>query len=192
MNNKLKLYYLISSILSIFFICIAILNIKSTIDDFTFLNNDAKDEEVSKCLPYFIWKFSFYSNVFFFFACLGFLGYLIFKRNANYTKVIFIRIGPTIDTIIIIFLILISFLFGPLLSVEIIMMLIYYMEILFECSYFFNDLTKKIFIPYVVLGVVISVVMNILMTILCSRRCSRRRLISRRNISNIGEIVNII
>lgn len=189
--KKIKLYYLISSIVSIFFICISIVNINNTIEEYKILNNKGDDKEVIICLPFFIWKFSLFLNSFIFFAVVGFIGYLILKRKTNYSKKIFIRIGPTIDTIIIIFLTIMSILFGPFLSSENIMILIYYKEILYSCKFSEDDMTKTIYVPYIILGFLISFGMNLLLFFLFSRRCSRRRLFSRNSL-NIGQIVDII
>jgi hypothetical protein len=187
--NKFRFYYFLSSALSLTIIIISIFNIKDLFEDIFKIR---KQYDINKCLPFLIWKFTLIFNIFFFFASFGFLGYLIFKRNTNYDRVIYIKIGPTIDIIILIFLILSSLVFGPLLSVEVILMLLFYGQIMQGCEYSSKDPYKIFYFPYITLASFLSLLMTAVLGLIVSRRCSRRRLMQRRNISNIGELINII
>lgn len=196
--NKSKIYYFISTALSLSIIIVSIINIHEIFNDFFKIK---KDYDIDKCLSFLIWKLSLIFNIFFFFANFGFLGYLIFKRNTNYNRVIYIKIGPTLDTVILIFLILSSITFGPILFIEIILMIYFYRQIMCECDYSKDsrdsregrdDPYKLYYYPYIILASIISIIMIAFLILIVSRRCSRRRLLNRRNITNIGELINII
>jgi hypothetical protein len=188
MSPKIRLIYYFNNLISVSIIFYAVLNIKDIIINYYDLKQQNAYEQVKKCHSYFIWKISLFINLFFLFASFLFTGYLLYKRNSNYDRVIFIRVGPTVDTIILIFLILTTIIFGPLLVTEIFIMMSYYDEIVHHCKLIQIDV-KYLFIPYFILCFFISLMMTALMFLLCSRRCSRTRLMRRRNISFIGEFI---
>jgi len=188
MSHKIRLFYYFNNLISISIIYYTILNIKDIIIEYYDLKQQNSYEQVKKCQTYFIWKISLFINLFFIFASFLFTGYLLYKRNSNYDRVIFIRVGPTVDTIILIFLNLSTIIFGPILVIEIFLMMLYYDEIVHSCKLIRLDV-KNLFIPYFTLCFFISMMMTALMFLLCSRRCSRTRLMRRRNISFIGEFI---
>jgi hypothetical protein len=187
--NKSRIYYFISTALSMAITIVSIFNINELFNDFFKIK---KEYDIDKCMPFLIWKFSLIFNIFFFFANFGFLGYLIFKRNTNYNRVIYIKIGPTLDTVILIFLTLSCIIFGPALMIEIILMTYFYNQIMCECDYSKDDPYKIYYYPYIILASILAIIMIAFLIFILSRRCSRRRLLIRRNITNIGELINII
>jgi hypothetical protein len=195
MANTIRLYYYINSVVSVSIIIISIIFIKETITEYYDAKRKGNQEDIKDCVVYFIWKFSVFFNIFFLFASIGFIGYLLFKRNSHYDRVIFIRVGPTLDTVILIFLIVITLVFGPLMMVELIMMIKYYKDIVNSCKLIncSNSNTQSyLLVPYFIVCFVLSVSMSLLLSLLCCRRFSRRRIIRRRNISFIGELINTI
>lgn len=194
MSNTLRIYYYISSLISLTIILIAILNIKNVVNDYYQMKQKFSTNQLSNCTSYLIWKISLFINIFFLFASSGFLGYLIYKRNSNYDRVIFIRVGPTVDIIILIFLMVISFKFGPCMLVEIFLMMIYFNEIMHDCKNFITDkdLVMNLFVPYFMISSCLSLLMISFLFFICTRRCDRMRLMRRRNISIFGELMDTL
>jgi hypothetical protein len=189
MLSKLKLYYFFTTIICVTLIIISGIYIKETMENYNLVQNST---EYENCTWYFIWKFTILFNVFLFSTGTGFLGYLIYKRMMNYNKIIYIRIGPMIDTIILILLLIGCIFFGPLLILEIIVMVLKYKEIIESCQFKVNDPLKNFYVPFILIAGIMSVIMTFTLGIICSRRCSRRRIMSRRNIVNLGELINIV
>ena len=194
MSNKLRFCYLITSLISLTFIILSILNIKYIINQYYEMKQKLSEEQIVDCKSYFIWKTSLFINLFFFFASLSFLVYLTYKRNSNYDRVIFIRVGPTVDMIILIFLMVISFIFGPVMMVEVFLMMFYYEEILHDCNNIITeqDSIRNLFVSYFIICFFLSLFMNVLMFVCCTRRIYRGRRMQRRNITLIGEFIDTI
>lgn len=191
MPSKFKIYYYTSTIVSLGMTTYAILNIKSIIQSY----NEVRAESIEtsdNCSPYFIWKFSLFFNLFFFFACFHFLGYLLLRRIQNYNKIIYVRIGPMIDRILVLFLLLTSILFGPFLIAQNILIVLNFKEIINVCPVNKDDPVKNMYIPYILLCFILSTAMTCTCFVIITRRCSRRNLMRRRNILNVGELINII
>ena len=194
MSNKLRLFYLITSLISLTFITLSILNIKYIINQYYEMKQKLSEEQIINCKSYFVWKTSLFINLFFFFASLSFLVYLTYKRNSNYDRVIFIRVGPTVDMVILIFLMVISFIFGPVMIVEVFLMMFYYEEIMHDCKNIITerDYIRNLFVAYFIICFFLSLFMNGLMFVVCTRRIYRGRRIQRRNITFIGEFMETI
>jgi hypothetical protein len=191
MVNNQKLYYYSSNLISLCMITFSIINIKSVMDGYNTVKKD-NENNLKQCKSYFIWKLSIFLNIFFFFCWSGFTTYLLYKRRQSYFKIIYVRIGPMVDTSIVMLLSIIGILFGPFLILQMVLIILNANQIIYECKFDINDPVKNYFIPYLIGAFILSILMCFLLGILINRKCSRRNIMRRRNIANISELINII
>ena len=183
------IHYYTMTFISIIVIIFTVINIEKTLNTY---NEASRDIKSKSCICYYYWKLSLFFNIFLFCVFITFLLYLLYRRRKNYNDVIYLQIGPLIDRTIILIILCMSFLFGPCLLFQVIIMIIYYNDIFDKCKYNINDPIKTIFIPYIIICIMISISMIMIMISLFFKKCSRRNLMRERNIYNVLELINII